>query len=142
MSMPTVLLAMGAAHVRLALIDGLRSHARVLALALPERVVAEVRAQRPSVVLIEVGLRPRRALDQCRQIKTDAGVAPLVGLLDAGGRIRRPDAVARECEADGILRGALGSGEVWPFVLAMQEKRGFVIQGEAPKHRIRRWLGR
>lgn len=138
----TVLVAMKTAHVRLALVDGLRPHVQIRALSEPDRVVAEVRAHRPTVVLIEVGSRPKKAMERCRQIKTDAGVAPQVGLLDTGGRIRRPKEMLQACDADGILQGAAHPAEVLQLLQAMNAGEPVVIQGQAPKHTLRRWLGR
>ena len=64
----------------------------------------------PHMVLLGVGMRWKEALRVARQIKTEAGEPPRVGLLDPRGRIPNAKDVLNEGMADGVFQSNITKG--------------------------------
>jgi len=142
MSEVSLLIAMREAHVRLALVDGLRGHYAVHSVADSTMVMVASRQHHPAIILLGVGSRWTVATDLCRRLKTEAGQPPRVGLIDTKGRIQHPEEVARTCLADGVFQSDVTLAAVVGFVGDITTSPPAFVG--APSHRgwIRRWLGR
>jgi hypothetical protein len=134
----TVLVHAHAAHIRLAIMDGLRDRAQVIPGGTDP--LRTLRAHRPEVVLVAVRRRDRRqTLALARSLKTDGRSPPLLGLIDPGGVLSDPKAACERAEADGCLQGPVDE----PGLAALLEGlRGaeLALLGEASS--VRTWLRR
>ena len=135
---PRLVIALRAAHLRLALIDTLRDRFTIHPVSEIEEAVRLVRQHRPQVVLLGVSLRWMEGVRVARQIKTEAGEPPGVGLLDPRGRIQQPAEVVVDCMADGVFQAALDPGAVERFIDQMERSPPALVGRSASG--LRRWL--
>ena len=142
MSDASLLIAMREAHIRLALVDGLRGQYTVHSVADVAMVMAAVRQHHPARVLLGVGPRWTVSADLCRRLKTEAGQPPCVGLVDAKGRIQHPQEVARTCLADGIFQGEVDPEAIASFVGSLSGSSPVFVGEPSRRGRILRWMGR
>ena len=135
---PGLVIALRAAHLRLTLIDALRDRFAIHPTAGIEEAVRLVRQHRPQIVLLGVGVRWMEGTRIARQIKTEAGEPPLVGLLDPRGRIQQPAEVVIDCMADGVFQASLEPGPVGRFIEQMEHSPPALVGRSASG--LRRWL--
>ena len=90
------------------------------------------------MVLLGVGMRWKEALRVARQIKTEAGEPPRVGLLDPRGRIPNAKDVLNEGMADGVFQSNIEPQSVEEFIEKMAAGTPVSI-GQAATG-LRRWL--
>jgi DNA-binding NarL/FixJ family response regulator len=133
-----MVIALRATHIRLSLIDTLRTQYTIHPASEIEGAVRLVRQHRPQLVLLGVGMRWKEALRVARQIKTEAGEPAIVGLLDPRGRIPKPNEALSEGMADGIFQSTLEPKSVEKFVEQMAHGKSVCI-GQAATG-LRRWL--
>jgi DNA-binding NarL/FixJ family response regulator len=133
-----MVIALRATHLRLQLIDALRSNYTIHPASEIEGAVRLVRQHRPHMVLLGVGMRWKEALRVARQIKTEAGEPAIVGLLDPRGRIPNAKEVLAEGMADGVFQSELEPQSVEKFIGQMAAGTPVSI-GQAATG-LRRWL--
>jgi len=120
-----------AAHVRLAIVDGLRGAAEVVPSG--DDTIRTLRASRAEVVLVALRRRDRRqTLSLARRIKTDGRQPPLVGLIDPAGVLSDPTTACERTVADGCLQGPIDA-EGLAELLAGLSAAGPTIVGKAPE---------
>lgn len=88
-SKPKAVLIEPKAHRRLSLVSALRDDLDLSPMSTFDSALRHIRTARPDLVLIGLGWRTNPGLRLARQIKTDAGNAARVLLIDWPGR--RPD---------------------------------------------------
>jgi hypothetical protein len=111
---------------RLWVVDSLRAEFAVSIPGPGENPLRAVRRLNPAAILLAVPRgRSNEAVRTCRLIKTDSGTPPLVGLLDQGSRIRRPERTLSHALADGYIGGRIDAADLLSFVLSL-------IQGDRP----------
>ena len=125
-----VLVHAQAAHVRLAIVDGLRGVAEVVHAG--DDPIKALRASRADVVLVALRRRDRRpTLALARRIKTDGRQPPLVALIDPSGVLSDPALACERTEADGCLQGPIDAAGL-SELLAGLCVAGATVVGEAP----------
>ena len=105
---------------RLPLVAALRG-AWTLSIPEPDEApVRRARKERPAVVLLVVHRGELQRMQRlARQLKTEAGTPPPVGLLDPRTRVRDARALLDACGADGYLGGAPTTERVQGFASAL-----------------------
>ena len=134
-----MVIALRATHVRLKLIDILRTNYTIHPTTEPESAVRLVRQHRPHFVLLGVGVRWKETLRVARQLKTEAGEPATVGILDPRGRIPNPLEALSEGMADGIFQSTLDPNPVLEFIEKIGTEEAPICIGQ-PTTGIRRWL--
>ena len=133
-----MVIALRATHVRLRLIDSLRTQYTIHPASETEAAVRLVRQHRPQMVLLGVGMRWKETLRVARQIKTEAGEPATVGILDPRGRIPKALEALSESMADGIFQSPLEPLAVVDFIEQMGNGKPICIGQSATG--LRRWL--
>lgn len=106
MPLPRLLLVEHHTHRRLALIDRLRDTFSAEGVPVGLDPLRTIRAAQPDMVLIVVyPLRPARASQVCRWLKTDVRPVHRVAMVNLNGPPRPPDLVMERDRADGYYEG-------------------------------------
>lgn len=140
----SVLLAVPDPHLRLGLLAALRDRYSLTPLGPGEDPLRAARRLRPSLVLLAVPRsRSAATLHACRAIKTDAGTAPLVALIDVNARLSHPNSAVEAASADGYLGMDLEDADLLAFVQAvLSGERPVCVSPDRPRGLLARLLGR
>jgi hypothetical protein len=116
-----------AAHVRLALVDGLRGMTTVILAGVDP--LRTLRASRPDVVLVAVRRRDRqRSLTLARSLRTDGRQPPLVGLVDPGSVLADPQQAMVQVDAGGCLVGRVDRDRIRALLSALRGGERLVLR--------------
>ena len=122
--LPRALLVEHHTHRRLALIERMRDRFAIEGVPVGLDPLRTIRARQPELVIIVVyPLRPNRAWDVCRWLKTDVRPIRAVGVVNFYGPARSQDRALEADRADGYYEGPEDLDAVRAFTVAVWEGR-------------------
>ena len=140
---PRALLVEHHTHRRLALIDRMRDRFAMEGVPVGLDPLRTIRARQPDLVLIVVyPLRPNRAWEVCRWLKTDVRPIQAVGVVNLHGPARTPERALEADSADGYYEGPEDLDRICDFAVQVWEGQRPVVILPRPGWIWRGLLGR
>jgi len=130
----TLMLVDPAPRSRLPLVAALRDAWAVIIPEPDEAPVRRARKERPALVLLVIHRGELQRMQRlARQLKTEGGTPPPVGLLDPRGRVQDARALLEACGAEGYLGGPPTTERVRAFAVALAAGERPFDPGEATR---------